>query len=47
MMWAVEVVLQPGNLFKRIEILIAPGGREIVLPKIDQPRLARSFVTFP
>jgi hypothetical protein len=37
LVWAVECVVEPGDEFQRIEIVIAPGGREIVLPKIEQP----------
>ena len=36
--WAVEFVAKPGNEFQRIEIVIAPGAREIQLPRIEQPK---------
>lgn len=36
--WAVEFVVKPGEEFERIEITIAPGGKEIVLPRISQPK---------
>jgi hypothetical protein len=36
--WAVEFVAKPGKDFERIEIVIAPEGREVTLPKIPQPR---------
>ncbi len=36
--WAVECVAENGGEFERIEIVIAPGGREITLPKIEQPK---------
>lgn len=32
LIWAVELVLKPGKIFQRVEIVIAPGRREIVLP---------------
>jgi hypothetical protein len=38
--WAVEFVTKPGGEFQRIEIVIAPGGHEIVLPRIPQPESA-------
>lgn len=38
LIWAVEFVLQPGDQFQRLEIVIAPDAREIVLPKIPQPQ---------
>ncbi len=38
LIWAVEFVAEPGEEFERIEITIAPGGREIVLPRIPQPK---------
>ncbi len=37
-LWAVEFIAQPGDEFQRIEITIAPDGREIALPKIPQPK---------
>jgi hypothetical protein len=40
LIWAVEFVSKPGNAFERVEIIIAPEGREIVLPKIPQPKVA-------
>ncbi len=36
--WAVEFVANPGGHFERIEITIAPDGREITLPSIPQPK---------
>lgn len=38
LLWAVELVVEPGDEFERIEITIAPGGKEIVLPRIPQPK---------
>ena len=38
--WAVEFVAKPGSEFQRIEIVIAPGAREILLPRIEQPKSA-------
>ena len=38
LVWALELVLQPGDHLERVEITIAPGGREVVLPTIEQPR---------
>lgn len=38
LIWAVELVVSPGDEFERIEITIAPSGSEIVLPKIEQPK---------
>jgi len=38
--WAIEFVAKPGSEFERIEITIAPGGREITLPEIPQPKHA-------
>jgi hypothetical protein len=32
LIWAVELVVKPGDHFDRIEIIVAPDGREIVLP---------------
>ena len=40
LIWAVELVVDPGDEFERIEITIAPGGKEIVLPRISQPKSA-------
>jgi len=40
-LWAVEFVAKPGSEFQRIEIVIAPDAREIRLPRIEQPKLAR------
>ena len=37
LIWAVEFVSKPGKDFERIEIVIAPESREILLPKIPQP----------
>ena len=37
-LWAVEFVVTPGKEFQRIEIVIAPGAREIHLPRIEQPK---------
>lgn len=34
LIWAVELVLEPGSLFTRIEITLAPGGAEVVLPQL-------------
>ena len=31
LIWAVEVVLQPDDLSERVEIIIAPDGREVLL----------------
>lgn len=39
LIWAIEFVAKPGSAFERIEITIAPEGREILLPKIPQPKL--------
>lgn len=36
--WAVELVAEPSDEFQRKEIIIAPGGKEIVLPRIEQPK---------
>jgi hypothetical protein len=38
LIWAVEVVAEPAGVFERMEIVIAPGGREITLPRIEQPK---------
>lgn len=32
LLWAVELVLQPGDRHERIEIVVAPGGTEVLLP---------------
>jgi hypothetical protein len=37
--WAVEFVAKPGGEFERVEITIAPDGREIALPRIPQPKI--------
>ncbi|MEO6739534.1 MAG: hypothetical protein ABIP20_04730 [Chthoniobacteraceae bacterium] len=39
-LWSVEFVAEPGSEFERIEIIIAPDAREIVLPRIEQPKAA-------
>jgi hypothetical protein len=39
-LWAVEFVVKPGNEFQRIEIVIAPGAKEIHVPRIEQPKPA-------
>jgi hypothetical protein len=41
--WVVEVVLQPGAHYRRVEIVIAPGGRPVELPQIEQPPRESSF----
>jgi hypothetical protein len=33
LVWAVELVLQPGNRCDRREIVVAPGGAEVLLPR--------------
>ena len=38
LIWAVEFVAKPGSEFERMEITIAPDAREIVLPRIAQPK---------
>lgn len=38
LIWAVEFVAKPGSQFERVEITIAPDGREIALPRIPQPK---------
>jgi hypothetical protein len=42
LIWAVEFVAKPGSQFERVEITIAPDGRQIALPRIPQPKL-KSF----
>lgn len=37
LVWAVELVLQPGNLHDRVEIVVAPQRQEILLPR-DVPQ---------
>ena len=37
LIWAVEFVPKPGSEFQRVEITIAPDGKEITLPRIEQP----------
>ena len=32
LVWALELVLEPGNLAQRLEITIGPGGKEVELP---------------
>ena len=32
LIWVVELVIAPGNHFERIEIVMGPEGREIILP---------------
>lgn len=34
--WAVEFVCQPGDHFQRVEIVVAPGGREVRLSEIPK-----------
>lgn len=36
LLWAVELVLQPGNLHQRIEIVVAPGHAEVLLPSEEK-----------
>lgn len=31
LVWALELVVEPGGLAERVELVIAPGGREILL----------------
>ena len=38
LIWALECVAEPGEANERIELTIAPGGKEIVLPRIEQPK---------
>jgi hypothetical protein len=38
LIWAVEFVAQPGEECERVEITIAPEAKEIVLPRIPQPK---------
>jgi hypothetical protein len=33
LVWALELVIQPGNLHDRLEIVVAPEGREVLLPR--------------
>ncbi len=33
LVWAVELVLQPGNRCERREIVVAPNGAEVLLPR--------------
>lgn len=33
LVWAVELVLQPGARCERVEIVVAPGGAEVLLPR--------------
>jgi hypothetical protein len=39
LIWAVEFVTKPSKEFQRIEVVIAPDAREIVLPNIPQPSI--------
>jgi hypothetical protein len=34
LIWALELVIEPGSRSERVEIVVAPGGREIILPRI-------------
>ena len=36
LIWALELVVKPGDHFARVEIIIAPEGREIVLPSLGK-----------
>jgi len=36
LVWAVELVLQPGPRCDRREIVIAPGGAEVLLPRLPK-----------
>jgi len=40
LIWAIEFVAKPGDEFERLEIVIAPEAREIVLPRIEQKKIA-------
>jgi hypothetical protein len=31
LVWALEAVVQPGNRSQRLELVVAPGGREVLL----------------
>jgi hypothetical protein len=33
LVWAVELVLEPGHRSQRVEIVVAPEGAEVVLPR--------------
>lgn len=33
LVWAVELVLQPGNRCERVDLVVAPGGVEVLLPR--------------
>jgi hypothetical protein len=39
--WAVELLLQPGDQFERIEITIAPDGEEVLLLKGARKKRAK------
>lgn len=34
LIWALELEIQPGDHGERFEIVLAPGGREVLLPRI-------------
>lgn len=36
LIWALELVVEPGNRFERMEITIAPDGEEVVLPNVTK-----------
>lgn len=36
LVWAVELVLQPGNHCARCEIVVAPDGKEVILPRLPK-----------
>jgi hypothetical protein len=38
LIWAVEFVLTPGNHFERIEIVVGPEGKEILLPAEEKKK---------
>lgn len=44
LLWAVEVVLQPGNRCERIELIVAPERREVVLEALpSRPKKGIAF----
>jgi hypothetical protein len=45
LVWAVELVVRPGEDCDRVEIVLAPGGVEVLLPREESQTLGRLGVT--
>ncbi|MDB6171591.1 MAG: hypothetical protein JWL59_902 [Chthoniobacteraceae bacterium] len=41
LIWALELVIKPGKRFERLEITMAPGEHEIILPAGPEPERSK------